>query len=220
MQAARHRGHHGRAECTGTAAPGVYWTLKCPTPRGYHAADGGAPARTSWEQLFLVNRCFGALRRSEDDPDEGRSEKRDTGSLTRAWLAVPPPSSTTTPQPGAPTRRERMRNDARPRWPGVSAGLKIEGRERRLKNEGIKGRGSLTRIALAAAVGCVDSLISGRQARSRPTTGGRLRVQLELRLPPTLVEHQLSSRMPPPPAGCACAMIARAPAGGAATAPA
>ncbi|GBP77952.1 hypothetical protein EVAR_83200_1 [Eumeta japonica] len=33
MQAAWHRGHQGRAECTGTAAPGAYWTLKCPTRR-------------------------------------------------------------------------------------------------------------------------------------------------------------------------------------------
>ncbi|GBP62343.1 hypothetical protein EVAR_42087_1 [Eumeta japonica] len=73
------------------------------------------------------------------------------------------------------------------------------------QNEEVEGRGSLTRTALAAAVRRVDSLISGRQARSvrstptrvtdacrldpvgvhqRPTTGGRLRVQLELCLPP------------------------------------
>ncbi|GBP49209.1 hypothetical protein EVAR_96516_1 [Eumeta japonica] len=116
-----------------------------------------------------------------------------------------------------PPAIERMRDDARARgWSGVGTGsTPRQGTERK---EEVEGRGSLTRTALAAVVRCLDSLISGRQARSvrstptrvtdacrldpvgvhqRPTTGGRLRVQLELRLPPTLVEHQLSSRMPP-----------------------
>ncbi|GBP52555.1 hypothetical protein EVAR_39078_1 [Eumeta japonica] len=39
---------------TGTAAPGAYGHWKCPTPRAYHAADGGAPARTSWDQLLQL----------------------------------------------------------------------------------------------------------------------------------------------------------------------
>ncbi|GBP52326.1 hypothetical protein EVAR_38472_1 [Eumeta japonica] len=81
---------------------------------------------------------------------------------------------------------------------------------------------------MAAAVRRVDSLISGRQARSvrstptrvtdacrldpvgvhqRPTTGGRLRVQLELCLLPSSSTNL--RRSPPPPAG-ACAMTARA----------
>ncbi|GBP08927.1 hypothetical protein EVAR_78305_1 [Eumeta japonica] len=38
-------------QCTGTAAR-ERW--KCPTPRAYHAADGGAPARTSWDQLLKL----------------------------------------------------------------------------------------------------------------------------------------------------------------------
>ncbi|GBP14662.1 hypothetical protein EVAR_9575_1 [Eumeta japonica] len=65
-------------------------------------------------------------------------------------------------------------------------------------NEEVEGRGSLTRTALAAAVGCVDSLISGRQARSRPTTGGRLRVQPVPCLPPALGNYLLTTRCPSP----------------------
>ncbi|GBP83209.1 hypothetical protein EVAR_66760_1 [Eumeta japonica] len=96
------------------------------------------------------------------------------------------------------------------------------------RKEEVEGHGSLTGTALAAAVRRVDSLISGRQARSvrstptrvtdacrldpvgvhqRPTTGGRLRVQLELCLPP-LVDHQ--PRPEPPSTAGACAMTARA----------
>ncbi|GBP23077.1 hypothetical protein EVAR_13096_1 [Eumeta japonica] len=145
-------------------------------------------------------------------------------SLFRASL---PPSAITSSQPGAPPAIERMRDDARG-WFGVGTGsTPRQGTERK---EEVEGRGSLTRTALAAAVQRVDSLISGRQARSvrstptrvtdacrldpvgvhrRPTTGGRLRVQLELCLPPSLVEHQLTPDAPPP-AGCACAMTARA----------
>ncbi|GBP87134.1 hypothetical protein EVAR_99865_1 [Eumeta japonica] len=88
------------------------------------------------------------------------------------------------------------------------------------QNEEVEGRGSLTRTALAAAVRRVDSLISGRQARSvrptptrvtdacrldpvgvhqRPTTGGRLRVQLELCLPPHPSSSTYLRRSPPSP---------------------
>ncbi|GBP54449.1 hypothetical protein EVAR_36006_1 [Eumeta japonica] len=84
------------------------------------------------------------------------------------------------------------------------------------QNEEVEGRGSLTRTALTAVVRRVDSLISGRQARSitstptrvtdacrldpvgvhqRLTTGGRLRVQLEPPPPSSSTNH--SSRMPP-----------------------
>ncbi|GBP46061.1 hypothetical protein EVAR_41414_1 [Eumeta japonica] len=100
--------------------------------------------------------------------------------------------------------------------PGVGTGsTPRQGTERK---EEVEGRGSLTRTALAAAVRRVDSLISGRQARSvrstptrvtdacrldpvgvhqRPTIGGRLRVQLSCAsFPPPLVEHQHLRRMP------------------------
>ncbi|GBP48672.1 hypothetical protein EVAR_103037_1 [Eumeta japonica] len=93
------------------------------------------------------------------------------------------------------------------------------------------GRGSLTRTVLAAVVRCVDSLISGRQARSVRSTpsGSPMRAAL-IRLASTSVRPpavgcvcslscaflQSSSSTnrqagcPPTPAGCACAMIARA----------
>ncbi|GBP33734.1 hypothetical protein EVAR_17061_1 [Eumeta japonica] len=48
--AARHRGYPGRAERAGTAAPALPEVSDA--PRAYHAADGGAPTRTSWEQLL------------------------------------------------------------------------------------------------------------------------------------------------------------------------
>ncbi|GBP73402.1 hypothetical protein EVAR_21358_1 [Eumeta japonica] len=60
MQAARHRGHPGRAERAGTAAPGAYRTLKCPTRR--------APT-----MLQTAGRLLGHQR-----------EEEDSGSLTRA----------------------------------------------------------------------------------------------------------------------------------------
>ncbi|GBP26107.1 hypothetical protein EVAR_15120_1 [Eumeta japonica] len=95
------------------------------------------------------------------------------------------------------------------------------------QNEEVEGRGTLTRIALAAAVRRADSLLSGRRARSvrstptrvtdacrldpvgvhqRPTTGGRLRVQLGCA---SLPSSSTNLRRPPPPPGCACAMTAR-----------
>ncbi|GBP64366.1 hypothetical protein EVAR_14935_1 [Eumeta japonica] len=211
MQAARHRGHLASAECTGTAAPGAYRTPKCPTPRAYHAADGGAPTRTSWEQLFHQTDAWGP-RRSERRPRRGpEREEKDTGSLTRAWLsrAPPPPSSTTTLQPGAPPpAAERMRNDARARgWPGVGTGLKIEDRRSKIEEsrrskieEEVEGRGSLTRTALAAAVGCMDSLISGRQARSVRSTpsGSPMRAALI---------RSASTSVRPPAVSCVCSLF-------------
>ncbi|GBP34698.1 hypothetical protein EVAR_31567_1 [Eumeta japonica] len=134
-------------------------------------------------------------------------------------------------QPGAPPPdAERMRGDARARgWSSV--GTRSTPRQGLERKEEVEGHGSLTRTALAAAVRRVDSLISGRQARSvrstptrvtdacrldpvgvhqRPTTGGRLRVQLELCLPPPPSSSTNLRRSPPPPPSCACAMIARA----------
>ncbi|GBP41379.1 hypothetical protein EVAR_84723_1 [Eumeta japonica] len=154
-----------------------------------------------------------ALVDRKDDPDEGRSEKKDTGSLTHAWLSRAPPRQPPLRNPVPPPPPSACARRA-PGWPGVGTGLKIEtdrrkeGRRRWVigKRRRGEGRGSLTRTALAAAVRRVDSLISGRQARSvrstptrvtdacrldpvgvhqRPTTGGRLRVRPVPRLPPS-----------------------------------
>ncbi|GBP56763.1 hypothetical protein EVAR_37019_1 [Eumeta japonica] len=94
------------------------------------------------------------------------------GCVCGLFCASLPPSSTTSHNPVPPPATERMRDDARARgWSGVGTGsTSRRGTERR---EEVEGRGSLTRTALAAAVGCVDSLISGRQARSvRSTPSG------------------------------------------------
>ncbi|GBP88583.1 hypothetical protein EVAR_68613_1 [Eumeta japonica] len=111
-----------------------------------------------------------------------------------------------------------MRNDARARgWSGVGTGsTPRQGTERK---EEVEGRGPLTRSALTAAGGCVDSLISGRQARSvRSTPSGSPMRAVLIRsastsvqpsavgcvcglscasLPPSLVEYQPISRMSP-----------------------
>ncbi|GBP05815.1 hypothetical protein EVAR_5118_1 [Eumeta japonica] len=87
MQAAWHRGHPGRAERAGTAAPGTYWTLKCPTRR--------APTMLQTAGRLLGHRgnnysncepmLRGAPRRSETLPGRGpEREEEDSGSLTRA----------------------------------------------------------------------------------------------------------------------------------------
>ncbi|GBP57326.1 hypothetical protein EVAR_39966_1 [Eumeta japonica] len=205
-----YRAYVALMRCTGTAAPGAYRTPKCPTRR--------APTT-----LRTAGRLPGHPRR--------RGHR-----LTDACVAEPclpprprqPPLRNPVPPPPA---AERMRNDARARgWPGVGTGLKIEDRSK--KEEGRRrwvigkrrrgeGRGSLTRTALAAAVRRVDSLISGRQARSvrstptrvtdacrldpvgvhqRPTTGGRLRVRPVPRLPPALGHYLFTTRCPPPDA--------------------
>ncbi|GBP47203.1 hypothetical protein EVAR_38315_1 [Eumeta japonica] len=128
--------------------------------------------------------------------------------------------------PVPPPDAERMRGDARPRV--VQRRHRIDTTTRAREKEEVEGHGSLTRTALAAAVRRVDSLISGRQARSvdlrqhgspmraalmvgvhqRPTTG-RLRVQLELCLLPSS-----STNTPGPRAG---AWLRSAPACGSAT---
>ncbi|GBP93513.1 hypothetical protein EVAR_98265_1 [Eumeta japonica] len=93
---------------------------------------------------------------------------------------------------------------------------KEEGRRRRTREDEDAAR---SRTALAAAVGCVDSLISGRRARSvrstptrvtdacrldpvgvhqRPTTGGQLCAACSA-LPPAL-GHYLFNPVPPPDA--------------------
>ncbi|GBP61078.1 hypothetical protein EVAR_48577_1 [Eumeta japonica] len=85
--AARHRGHPGRAERAGTAAPGAYWTLKCPTRR--------APTMLQTAGRLLGHRgnnysncepmLRGAPRRLETLPRRGpEREEEDSGSLTRA----------------------------------------------------------------------------------------------------------------------------------------
>ncbi|GBP78560.1 hypothetical protein EVAR_61571_1 [Eumeta japonica] len=100
MQAARHRGHYGRAERVGTAAPALPDAEVSDAPRAH--ADGGAPTRTLWEQLLWCEPMLrGPSSIGRRQTRAGREEE-DTGSLTHAWLSRPPPSSTTTPQPGAP----------------------------------------------------------------------------------------------------------------------
>ncbi|GBP58162.1 hypothetical protein EVAR_86324_1 [Eumeta japonica] len=87
MQAARHRDHPGRAERAGTAAPGAYWTLKCPTRR--------TPTMQQTAGRLLGHRgnnysncepmLRGAPRRSEILSGRGpEREEEDSGSLTRA----------------------------------------------------------------------------------------------------------------------------------------
>ncbi|GBP87453.1 hypothetical protein EVAR_64450_1 [Eumeta japonica] len=63
----------------------------------------------------------------------------------------------------------------------------------------VRGRGPPTRAALAAAVGCVDNLISGRQARSvRPTpSGSPMRAALI---------RSASTSVRPPAVGCVCGL--------------
>ncbi|GBP34699.1 hypothetical protein EVAR_31568_1 [Eumeta japonica] len=80
MQAARHRGHLASAECTGTAAPGAYRTLKCPTRRAPTTVrTAEAYPDIVGTIILIVNRCFGGpLVDRKDDPDEGRSEKKRT----------------------------------------------------------------------------------------------------------------------------------------------
>ncbi|GBP27244.1 hypothetical protein EVAR_77258_1 [Eumeta japonica] len=147
----------------------------------------------------------GGPRRSERRPRRGpEREEEDTGSLTRAWLsrAPPLPSSTATPQPGAPPNRaECMRNDARARgWPGVGTGLKIEVKteDRRSKKKEDGGRrarsvrSTPTRVTDACRLDPVG-------VHQRPTTGGRLRVRPVPRLPTALVNHRSTTRCPPPP---------------------
>ncbi|GBP82450.1 hypothetical protein EVAR_60179_1 [Eumeta japonica] len=230
MQAAQHRGHLASAECTGTAAPGAYRTLKCPTRRAPTTlrTAGRLPGHRGNNYSNCEPMLRGAPRRSERRPRRG-PERRRGHRLADACVAEPcprprqPPLRNPVPPPPA---AESMRNDARARgWPGVGTGLKIEDRSK--KEEGRRrwvigkrrrgeGRGSLTRAALAAAVRRVDSLISGRQARSvrstptrvtdacrldpvgvhqRPTTGGRLRVRPVPRLPPALGHYLFTTRV-------------------------
>ncbi|GBP56008.1 hypothetical protein EVAR_97429_1 [Eumeta japonica] len=152
-------------------------------------------------------------------------------SAACAACSAPPSRPRTLPPPNPvppPSDAERMRDDARARgWSSVGTGsTPRQGLERK---EEVEGHGSLTRIALAAAVRRVDSLISGRQSRSvrstptrvtdacrldpvgvhqRPTTGGRLRVQLDLCLPPP--PRRAPTYAGAPPLAGACAMTARA----------
>ncbi|GBP62344.1 hypothetical protein EVAR_42088_1 [Eumeta japonica] len=87
MQAARHRGHHGRAERAGTAAPGAYRTLKCPTRRAPTMLQtaGRLPGHRGNNYSNCEPMLRGAPRRSETLPGRGPDrEEEDSGSLTRA----------------------------------------------------------------------------------------------------------------------------------------
>ncbi|GBP02437.1 hypothetical protein EVAR_72201_1 [Eumeta japonica] len=111
--------------------PGAYRTLKCPTPRAYHAADGGRLPDIVGT-ITLGEPMLQSPRRSEEHRRGPEREEEDTGSLTRAWLSRAPNARPRQPPLATrcrPTAAEHMRNDARARgWPGVSTGLKIEER--------------------------------------------------------------------------------------------
>ncbi|GBP70947.1 hypothetical protein EVAR_48955_1 [Eumeta japonica] len=196
------------------------------------APEWPATKRRRWEARPADTYCPGCCRPTRGQPDQrsaGALASDHRRSAACAACSAPPsrprqlPPHNPVPLPPA---IERMRDDARARgWSGVGTGsTPRQGKERK---EEVEGRGSLTRTALAAAVRRVDSLISGRQARlvrstptrvtdacrldpvgvhQRPTTGGRLRVQLELCLPRRAPTYAGA----PPPPGCACAMTARA----------
>ncbi|GBP27882.1 hypothetical protein EVAR_14071_1 [Eumeta japonica] len=152
------------------------------------------------------------------------------GCVCSLFCASLPPRQLPLHNPVPPPAIERMCDDARARgWSGVGTGsTPRQGTERK---EEVEGRGSLTRTALAAVVRCLDSLISGRQARSVRSTpsGSPMRAALirsastSVRSPAVGCVCSLScaslqpssstncqAGCPPPPAGCACAMIARA----------
>ncbi|GBP56009.1 hypothetical protein EVAR_97430_1 [Eumeta japonica] len=93
MQAARHRGHLASAECTGTAAPGAYRTLKCPTRRAPTTLRSARrlPGHRGNNYSNCEPMLRGAPRRSERRPRRGpEREEEDTGSLTHAWLSRAP----------------------------------------------------------------------------------------------------------------------------------
>ncbi|GBP58710.1 hypothetical protein EVAR_35488_1 [Eumeta japonica] len=71
-------------------------------PRAYHAADGGAPTRTSWEQFSGGEPMLQGPSRRSERRQTGPGEREDTGSLTHAWLSRPPPSSATSTSPVPP----------------------------------------------------------------------------------------------------------------------
>ncbi|GBP58800.1 hypothetical protein EVAR_25873_1 [Eumeta japonica] len=76
--AARHRGHPGRAEHAGMAAPGAYRTLKCRrAARLPCCRRRGASPDIVGTITLIVNRCFGGpLADLIDHPDEGQKKKR------------------------------------------------------------------------------------------------------------------------------------------------
>ncbi|GBP50997.1 hypothetical protein EVAR_37154_1 [Eumeta japonica] len=80
MQAARHRGHYGRAERVGTAASGAYRTLKCPTCRAPTTlrTAGRLPGHRGNNYSNCEPMLRGALADRKDDPDGGRSERKRT----------------------------------------------------------------------------------------------------------------------------------------------
>ncbi|GBP24227.1 hypothetical protein EVAR_80080_1 [Eumeta japonica] len=211
MQAARHRGHLGRAERAGTAAPGAYRTLKFPTrhaptmlqtagrlpghqeeeegegsgslTRAASAAAAGSPVRAA-----STRSAFIGIRRAAVACVRGLSCDPGPALVNLCFINRGPP----------PPAAERMRGYARARgWSDVGTGsTSRQGTKRR---EEVEGRGSLTRTALAAAGGCVDSLISGRQARSVRSTpsGSPMRAALI---------RSASTSVRPPAVGCVCSL--------------
>ncbi|GBP91359.1 hypothetical protein EVAR_66976_1 [Eumeta japonica] len=58
MQAARHRGHHGRAECTGTAASGAHRTLDVTDAARLPRCRRRGACPDVVGTITPVNRCF------------------------------------------------------------------------------------------------------------------------------------------------------------------
>ncbi|GBP18795.1 hypothetical protein EVAR_93223_1 [Eumeta japonica] len=82
MQAARHRGHPGRADRAGTAAPGVYRTLKCPTRRAPTTlrTSGRLPGHRGNNYSNCEPMLRGALADWKCYPDEGQNERKKTAA--------------------------------------------------------------------------------------------------------------------------------------------
>ncbi|GBP18866.1 hypothetical protein EVAR_20396_1 [Eumeta japonica] len=82
MQAARHHGYHGRAECTGTAAPCAHRTLDMSdAARLPRCRRQGAYPDIVGTIALIANRCFGRpLTDWIDHPDEDQSEKTKTAA--------------------------------------------------------------------------------------------------------------------------------------------
>ncbi|GBP52327.1 hypothetical protein EVAR_38473_1 [Eumeta japonica] len=223
MQAARHRGHLASAECTGTAAPGAYRTLKCPTRRAPTTlrTAGRLPGHRGNNYSNCEPMLRGAPRQSERRPRRGpEREKEDTGSLTHAWLSrAPPPCQPPLRNPvPPPPAAERMRNDARARgWPGVSTGLKMEDRSKK-EEEGEEEDGWRARLDLRQRRSPMRAaLIRSASTSVRPPAVGCVCGLFRASLPPSDTTSSQPGA-PPHPTRSACA-VTRAPADGPAQAP-